>query len=50
MMCGFGSREEESRGISSASSAIDILAKRYAGGEMGKEEYEAKERVIKQGN
>jgi uncharacterized membrane protein len=46
MMCGFGSREEQSHRVNTSDSALDILDKRYALGEMEKEEYEEKKRNI----
>ncbi|UCH22024.1 MAG: SHOCT domain-containing protein [Deltaproteobacteria bacterium] len=41
-MCGFGSRDEDNKHISDSDSASDILDKRYALGEISKEEYEEK--------
>ena len=42
MMCGFGSRDEDKRHISESDSASEILDKRYALGEINKDEYEEK--------
>ena len=46
MMCGFGSRGINNRYVSTSDSAIDILDKRYASGEIEKEEYEDKKRTL----
>ena len=44
MMCGFGSREEENHRVNTSDSATEILDKRYALGEIDKEEYEEKKK------
>jgi uncharacterized membrane protein len=46
MMCGFGSRDKDRHHISFSDSATDILDKRYASGEINKEEYEEKKRTL----
>lgn len=45
-MCGFGSHGTRSRPIDPPESAKDILDKRYALGEISKEEYEEKKNAI----
>jgi putative membrane protein len=47
-MCGFGSLLG-SQHINSSDSGMDILNKRYALGEINKEEYEEKKRALSQG-
>ena len=46
MMCGFGSRGEDADRIDSSDSARDILDKRFALGEIDKEEYEEKKKHL----
>lgn len=46
MMCGSGSRDAEGDRIDASDSAMDILDKRYALGEINKEEYEEKRNAI----
>ena len=40
LMCGFGPRDEEGDSLRDMNSAMDVLDRRYAGGEIGKEEYQ----------
>ena len=47
-MCGFGSHGTESDKINLSDSARDVLDKRYARGEIGKEEYEEKKLTLNQ--
>ena len=46
MMCGFGFRDKDKHHISTSDSATDILDKRYASGDIDKEEYEDKKRTL----
>lgn len=46
MMCGFGPREKDGYHINPSESATDILDKRYALGEIDKEEYDNKKRTL----
>ncbi len=48
-MCGFRSWRTDTRDIHPTDSAIDILDKRYALGEISLEEYEERKRIIGQG-
>jgi putative membrane protein len=48
-MCGFRSWGTDTRDIHPTDSAIDILDKRYALGEISREEYEERKRTIDQG-
>ena len=47
-MCGFGSNSIECDKINDSCSAKEILDRRYAFGEIGKEEYEEKKLTINQ--
>jgi uncharacterized membrane protein len=47
-MCGFRSWGTDTREIHPTDSAIDILDKRYALGEISREEYEERKRTIRQ--
>ncbi len=46
MMCGFGPRRTDNHKIRDSNSTIEILDKRYALGEINKEEYEEKKRTL----
>ena len=48
MMCGFGSHRTDHHKISDSNSAVEILDKRYALGEINTEEYEEKKSVLRQ--
>ena len=45
-MCGAGSQDTEKHPFGGADSAIDILNKKYALGEIEQSEYEAKKRTL----
>lgn len=46
MMCRPGSRSKDSHSGDVSDSALDVLNRRYARGEINREEYEEKRRVI----
>jgi uncharacterized membrane protein len=46
MMCGFGSRVVDGQQTEVADSARDILDRRYAAGQIDKDEYEEKKRAL----
>ncbi len=46
MMCGHGSHGTDDHETKSSDSAIEILARRYAQGEIDREEYEEKKRAL----
>jgi putative membrane protein len=46
MMCGFGSRALDCLRTKVPDSAIDILDKRYAAGEINRDEYEEKKKTL----
>ena len=48
MMCGCGSRDIDNQQTRVPDSAIGILNKRYASGEINKEEYEERKSILKQ--
>jgi putative membrane protein len=45
-MCGFGSHGAENHPTSISDTAVDILDKRYARGEINREEYEERRRDL----
>jgi uncharacterized membrane protein len=45
-ICGFGCRGKDEHQSSASDSVIDILDKRYASGEIDKEEYEDKKKTL----
>lgn len=47
-MCGFGSHRNGIKKMSTSDSAFDILDKRYAQGDITKEEYEEKNEFLRQ--
>ncbi|MFI5294638.1 MAG: SHOCT domain-containing protein [Thermodesulfovibrionales bacterium] len=49
-MCWRGSRGKDSHSGNTSDSALDVLNKRYAQGEISKEEYEEKRSVITRHN
>ncbi len=49
-MCGFGPGHSDTGHVSPSDSATDILDKRYALGEISREEYEDRKRTIGPGN
>lgn len=46
MMCGFGSRGRDRQVTNETDSAMDLLKKRYASGDIDKAEYEEKKRTL----
>ena len=50
MKCGFGSGIESSHRTNVSDSAKEILDKRYARGEIDKEEYQERKRILNQHN
>ena len=46
MMCGFRSRGTDNHKIRGLNSAMEILDRRYASGEINKKEYEEKKRTL----
>ena len=50
VMCGFGSRKEDTHDIEASDSAKDILDKRFALGEIDRQEYEEKKQLMNSGN
>jgi putative membrane protein len=50
LMCSSGFRDKDSHSGDTSDSALDVLNKRYAEGEISKEEYEEKRSVITRHN
>ena len=46
MICGFGHQRKQWPHFNSSDSAFDILDKRYAAGDIDKDEYEEKKRIL----
>ena len=46
MMCGFGPRVSDNHQIKRSDTAIEILDKRFASGEISKEEYQERKGVL----
>lgn len=46
LMCGFGPRDPDKHQAKGPDSAIEILDKRYASGEINKEEYQERKRLL----
>lgn len=46
MMCGFGTRGRDRHATKDTDSAMDMLDKRYASGDIDKVEYEEKKRTL----
>lgn len=46
MMCGFGARGRDRQAANGTASAMDILDKRYASGDIDKAEYEEKKQTL----
>ena len=46
MMCGFGPRSGHTHQAGGSNSAMEILDRRYASGEIDKDEYEEKKRTL----
>ena len=46
MMCGFGNHDEGNKQVNISDSAMDILDKRYAAGQIDEKEYEKKKIIL----